>query len=72
MKFYVRLEFSPEGTDPFTIVTMMKELGYRAVLGDYDFAFDFEKPDEYREAVLKMHEALKGKGVRYALATKKS
>ena len=71
MKLYVQLEFSPDGADPFTIVTEMHKLGFFTVLGDYDFSFEFEKPEEYRKVVLLMHELLKGTGVRYSLSTKK-
>jgi len=72
MKLYVRLEFSPEGTDPFTVITMLKDIGFSAVLGDYDFAYEYAKPNEYKDAIDKMHDRLKGTGVRYSIASKHS
>ena len=71
MKLYVRLTFSPDGADPLSIVGSMKEIGFSAVLGDYDFAFEFSKPEDYRAAISRMHTLLKGTGVRYSIASKR-
>jgi len=71
MKLYIRLEFSPDGSGPFDVIQIMNEIGFSAVLGDYDFAFEFSKPEDYRAAISRMHTLLKGTGVRYSIASKR-
>jgi hypothetical protein len=71
MKLYVRLEFSPDGSGPFDVIQIMNEIGFAAVLGDYDFVFEYAQPQAYKVAVQTLHDRLKGTGVRYSIVTKR-
>jgi len=71
MKLYIRLEFSPDGSGPFDVIQIMNEIGFSAVLGDYDFVLEYVKPEAYKKAVELMHTRLRGTGVRYSILTKR-
>lgn len=71
MRIYIELYFSSDGTDPLEILEKMKDLGFDPVVGRYDFAKDYETPEEYKEIVNDLTQVLKGTDVRYSLTTRK-
>ena len=70
MKLYVKLYFSSESISPLEIVKSIKELGFRPVVGDYDFMAEFETPEEYGVLVESLHETLAGTSTTYRLTTR--
>jgi len=72
MRLYIQLYFDSDGTSPLDILDQMKELGFDPVVGDYDFAKDYESPDEYKKIIENLTEALEDTGVRYRLTTRKN
>lgn len=71
MRLYIQLFFDSNGENPLDILDEMKDLGFDPVVGDYDFAKDYESPDEYKDIVGDLIEALEDTGVRYRLTTRK-
>ncbi len=71
MRLYIELYFSSEGESPLETLDMMKELGFDPVVGEYDFAKDYDTPEEYKQMVKNLTDALEGTGIRYRLTTKK-
>jgi len=71
MRLYIQLYFDSNGTNPLEVLDQMKELGFDPVVGDYDFAKDYESPDEYKKIIGDINDALQGTGVRYRLTTRK-
>lgn len=71
MRIYIELYFSSDGTDPLEILEKMKDLGFDPVVERYDFAKDYETPEEYKEIVNDLTQVLKGTDVRYSLTTRK-
>ncbi len=72
MRLYIELSFNSDGTNPLEILDMMKELDFDPVVGKYDFAKDYETPEEYKNIVNELTETLKGTRVRYRLTTRKN
>jgi len=66
----VKLYFSSESISPLEIVKSVKELGFRPVVGDYDFVTDFETPEEYGILVETLRETLAGTNTTYRLTTR--
>ena len=66
----MKLYFSSESISPLEIVKSVKELGFRPVVGDYDFVTDFETPEEYGILVETLHETLAGTNTTYRLTTR--
>ncbi|MBS3782204.1 MAG: hypothetical protein KGY66_05525 [Candidatus Thermoplasmatota archaeon] len=71
MRMYVELYFSSEGTNPLEILDKMKDLGFDPVVGEYDFAKDYETPEEYEEILNDLTQVLEGTDTRYRLTTRK-
>ena len=71
MKLYVRLMFTSDGMIPLDVIKKMKDGGFEPVVGDYDFACDFNGPTEYSESIKRLHSLLTGTGVIYTLSTRK-
>lgn len=72
MRLYIELSFNSDGTNPLEILDMMKELDFDPVVGKYDFAKDYETPEEYKNIVNELTETLKDTRVRYRLTTRKN
>jgi len=49
----------------------MKDIGFDPVVGEYDFAKNYDNPEEYESIVEDLTEVLEGTGVRYRLTTRK-
>lgn len=71
MRVYIEIYFSSEGSNPLETLDIMKDLGFDPVVGEYDFAMDYDTPDEYQEIVENLTEALEGTQIRYRLTTRK-
>lgn len=71
MRVYIEIYFSSEGSNPLETLDIMKDLGFDPVVGEYDFAMDYDTPDEYQEIVKNLTEALEGTQIRYRLTTRK-
>ncbi len=71
MKLYVKLYFNSEGPSPLIIVPKVKKIGFKPVVGQYDFVMDFETPEEYAEIINKLHAALHGSRVLYTIQSRK-
>ncbi len=71
MKLYIELYFDSNGADPLVTIKKMKELGFDPVVGEYDFAKDYETPEEYGKIVEDLSHALKGTSVSYRLITRR-
>jgi len=65
----VKFQFSSEGLSPLEVLDIVLPLGFRPVVGDYDYAIEYEEHEEYMRLLPRLHEALKGSGVRYELTT---
>ncbi|MBS3817360.1 MAG: hypothetical protein KGY76_07345 [Candidatus Thermoplasmatota archaeon] len=71
MRLYVELYFSPSGKDPLEVVESLKEIGFEPVVGEYDFAQDYDTPSEYSKMVEELTRALRGTDTRFRLITRK-
>ncbi|MEF8835017.1 MAG: hypothetical protein V5A76_02565 [Candidatus Thermoplasmatota archaeon] len=71
MRLYIQLYFDSKGDNPLDILDDMKASGFDPVVGDYDFAKDYESPEEYKDIVGDLTEVLEDTGVRYRLTTRK-
>ncbi len=70
MRTYVKFYFSSEGAGPLDLVDQMRNIGFRAEVGDFDFSVEWHTPEQYGNTVRKMHSLLAGSRVRYTLMTK--
>jgi len=69
MKLMVKLQFSTDGAKPLDVVSKLQEAGFIPEVGDYDFSFTFDTPDDYGFLTNKLHSTLQGTKVRYELYT---
>lgn len=67
---YVRMQFWSEGPSPIKIIDMMRSVGYRPVIGEYDFKKEIGKEDSLYDVITELHEIFKGTNMRYSLTTK--
>jgi len=70
MKLYIELYFSSEGTPPQVIIKKMKDMGFEPVVGQYDFAKEYNNPEEYAGIVKRLSKELEGTKLRYRLVTR--
>lgn len=71
MKLYIELYFSSDGAHPKDVIKKMKDLDFEPVVGTYDFAKDYETPEEYGEIVDNLTRGLRNTGVDFRLITRK-
>lgn len=71
MKLYIELYFHSDGNDPTTIIKKLKDVGFEPVVGEYDFAQEYDSPAEYGDIVENLSRSLRGTGVRYRLITRR-
>ncbi len=71
MKLYIELYFSSNGTEPMKVIKKLKDIGFDPVVGEYDFAKDYDTPAEYGEIIDKLSRALRDTGVNYRLITRR-
>ncbi|MBI5000434.1 MAG: hypothetical protein HZB92_02755 [Euryarchaeota archaeon] len=71
MKTYLKIHFSSEGSAPSDVISKLEKLGWKPVIGEYDFMMESGLGEgvgeSYKRMVDKLHEALKGANVRYSL-----
>jgi len=72
LKMYVRFTFNSEGASPLAVITVVTDLGFRPVMGEYDFYYEVGgKYGSYRDMLRKLHEGLRGLKVQYTVTTKR-
>ncbi len=71
MKLYIELYFSSEGTPAEVVIKKMKNMGFEPVVGQYDFAKNYNNSDEYANIVKTLSGKLEGTKTRYRLITRK-
>ncbi len=71
MKLYIELYFSSEGTRAEVVIKKMKNMGFEPVVGQYDFAKEYNNSDEYANIVKTVSSELEGTKTRYRLITRK-
>ncbi len=71
MKTYIKIQFSVDGADPSKIIGILEDLGWKPVVGEYDFvmegAFGEGIGSSFKQMIDELTKALKGTGVRYSL-----
>ncbi|MFP3871640.1 MAG: zinc ribbon domain-containing protein [Candidatus Natronoplasma sp.] len=77
MKLYVKVYFTPNGPDPLKVAQEMEDIGFEPVIGEYDFARDFDDIQEYGKLVSQLQKTLRGRslegsGIYFRLNTLKS
>ncbi|HEY6238749.1 MAG TPA: hypothetical protein VIZ68_06160 [Thermoplasmata archaeon] len=72
MRTYVRMMFHSEGSDPQSVVVVMRSLGFEESMGMHDFVYRWKEKaafDDVIRLVTEMHHRLKGLDVQYELTT---
>jgi hypothetical protein len=71
MKTYIKIQFSVDGEDPSRIIEIFESLGWKLVVGEYDFVMDGGFGESINSSFIKMidelNRALKGTGIHYSL-----
>lgn len=71
MKTYIKIQFSADGEDPSRIIDIFEELGWKPVVGEYDFVmnggFGESIGTNFRKMIDELNRALKGTGIHYSL-----
>ena len=71
MKTYNKLQFSADGDDPSKIIDIFESLGWKAVVGEYDFVMEGGLGESigmsFKRTLDELNSALAGTGVRYSL-----
>ncbi|MBS3816406.1 MAG: hypothetical protein KGY76_02455 [Candidatus Thermoplasmatota archaeon] len=63
MKLYVKVYFGPSNPKPLEVAEEMKDMGFKPVMGEYDFAQEFDSPSEYEEMVDQLRRTLRGRSL---------
>jgi hypothetical protein len=71
VKTYLKLEFSSEGAKPSDIIKRLEDLGWKPVIGEYDFVME-AGPGEgvgesFRKMLDKLQDALRCMAVRFTV-----
>ena len=72
MRTYVRMIFHSEGSDPNSVLNVMRELGFEQSMGMHDFVYTWKERaslDEVLKLVSTMHGRIKGMDVNYEITT---
>ena len=69
MKTYLKMVHSSYGSSPVEIIEKIHELGWKPVIGKYDFMVEWEDVKGFYEKVNALHDGLKGFKVQYMLTT---
>lgn len=59
MKLYVEVYFTA-GADPIQVAEDMEEIGFKPVMGEYDFVQEYNEPKEYGKIVRQVQKTLRG------------
>ena len=74
MRTYLKVFFSSEGATPEEVVKRMESIGWKTVIGDFDFVWEGLSDSvgrAYLDALGKAHQTLSGCKVRYTIVTKR-
>ena len=75
MRTYIKVFFDSEGASPGEVVNTMHELGWKTVVGEYDFVWEGGISDSvgslYLDQMNKLHAALKGLKVKYTIISQR-
>ncbi|MFW6141544.1 MAG: hypothetical protein ACOC53_03175 [Candidatus Saliniplasma sp.] len=71
MKLYIELYFSSEGKPAETVIKKMKNMEFEPVVGQYDFAKEYNNSEQYANIVKTLSRELNGTKTRYRLITRK-
>lgn len=71
MKTYLKIQFNSEGAGPSEVIEKLEKIGWRPVLGEYDFVLEAGLGEgvgpTYRKLMDVLHTTLKGTKVGYTL-----
>lgn len=71
MRTYIKIQFSVDGEDPSKIIDILERLGWKPVVGEYDFVMDSgfgeSVGSNFRQMMDELNRVLRGTGVRYSL-----
>ena len=71
MKTYIKIQFSVDGANPSKIIDILEDLGWKSVVGEYDFVMEGAFGDgigsSFKQMIDELTKSLKGTGVRYSL-----
>jgi len=62
MKLYVKVYFT-SGADPLQVAEEMKDIGFKPVMGEYDFVQEYDEPKEYEKMVRQLQKTLRGRSL---------
>lgn len=70
MKTYLKIQFSAEGAAPSDIIKILESLGWKSVVGEYDFVMEQALGEGigngYKNMADRLNEKLRGTGARYS------
>ena len=70
MKTYLKIQFHSEGDNPSTVIDKLEKIGWKPVMGEYDFlmegGFGEGVGQSFKRMMDLLHEPLKDTGVRYS------
>jgi len=70
MHSYIDLYFSPDGVSPLDVADRLRSMvGLSFVTGTHDLSFEWDTVEQFRVTLGKIHQALRGTGVRYRVET---
>jgi hypothetical protein len=70
MHTYIDLYFTPDSASPLELSDRLRTVaGLSFIIGSHDLVFEWDFEREFQERLAKIHEALKGTGVLYRVAT---
>ncbi len=72
MRTYLRLVMDSEGAPFSELATLLADLGFRPVQGEYDFLYEWDREATVRESLFfadRVHTALKGKRIWFQVET---
>lgn len=70
MKTYVKIILSSDGESPRAINKRIEKLGFKPVLGEYDYVIETGIGDNLFDLLEKLHNALKGSKAYYTVISK--
>jgi hypothetical protein len=69
MKTYLKMIHASYGSSPTDIIEKMNELGWKPVMGKYDFMIEWTDVKEFYDKIDELHKGLQGLKVQYMLTT---
>lgn len=72
MKTYIKIQLDSEGSTFSEVAEVLEDLGFRAIQGEYDFTYDWDKHATVKDSLWfadRIQTALKGLGVWFRIET---